>query len=172
MTRAHYSFSGQLRLLIPAGLSLFLVLLGVVPSVVHGLHLYPEIVILLTCFFVSYSPAIWPLWFGFLIGLLQDLVRGTALGPQALLVMLLTLALRRRAGRLNRQNFRVLWLEVTVMTVLYLSALWLIMAWVNQVWMPLWPTIKSMIVTVLWYPVLHLLLQWVLPMLPNMTPRK
>jgi rod shape-determining protein MreD len=172
MKRAHYSFSDQLRLLIPAGVSLLLVLLGVLPPLISGVRIYPEMVILLACFFVSYYPSAWPLWFAFLIGLLQDLVSGTALGPQALLVMLLTLALRRRAGRMNRQNFRMLWLEVAALATLYLGLLWLIMAWVHQAWMPVFPAIKSAIVTVLWYPPLHLLLQTLLPLLPSMTPRK
>lgn len=171
MKRPAHSFTDQLLVMTPAGIGALLVLAGALPPVFPGLSFYPEMLVLLTCFFVIYYPAAWPIWVAFLLGLLEDLVSGAALGTHALLAMLLTLILRRRSARLNRQNFRMLWLEVTAMTLGYLLLLWLILSWVAYAALPLMPLVHSLVVTVLWFPPLYFLLGRFLPYLPSASMR-
>lgn len=172
MKRPAHSFADQLLLCAPAGLGVVLVLAGALPPLFPGMFFYPEMLVLLTCFFVIYYPDAWPVWLAFLLGLLEDLVSGAALGTHALLAILLTLLLKRRAARLNRQNFRMLWIEVAAMTLGYLLALWLILSWVAHMVLPLAPLVHHVVVTVLWFPPLYFLLTKLLPYLPSASLRK
>ena len=153
-------------MMLPGFTGIVFVLSGALPSIVSGYDIYPHMAVLLTCFWVMQYPYAWPYWFACILGLLQDVLSGSAMGAQALLLMLLVFVVRRQTGRMNRQNFRMLWIEVAVMMALYMGALWLIMSWVSHTWLPLWPGVKEVVLSVLLYPLVHILLQPILRLLP------
>lgn len=153
-------------MMVPAAVSVVLVLVGALPSVVSGYDVFPNMAVLLCCFFVLHYPTAWPLWFAFLLGLLQDIVSGTALGAQAIVLMLTCVLVARHSRHVNRQNFRMLMIEIAVVSALYMGALWLLMSWVMYGWLPLWPVVKEIVCTVAFYPLIHLLLIPILRLLP------
>lgn len=165
---ASRSFSDQLLLLIPAFTGIVFVMCGALPSLISGYDVFPHMAVLLCCFWVLYYPAAWPLWFVFILGLLQDIMTSTALGSQAILLMLTCTMLARHARRVNRQNFRMVWIEIAVVSTIYMSLLWLIMSWVSKEWLPLWPVIKEIFFTILFYPLVHILLYPILRLLPSL----
>lgn len=168
MAIASRSFSQQVLFCLPALTAVILVLCGPLPSIISGYDMFPHMAVLLCCFWVMYYPPAWPLWFVFLLGLLQDVLSSTALGAQALLLMVLCAMLVRHARRVNRQNFRIVWMEVTAASGLYLFVLWLVMSWVHKGWLPLLPVGKEWFFTVLFYPLIQLLLYPLLRLLPSL----
>jgi rod shape-determining protein MreD len=153
-------------MMLPGLTGIVFVMCGALPSLVGGYDVFPHMAVLLCCFWVIHYPTAWPLWFAFSLGLLQDVLAGTALGAQALLLMVLCSMLKRHARRVNRQNFRMLLIEVAVVSGLYMVALWLVMSWVSHLWLPLAPLVKEVLFTVLFYPLIHLLLIPILRLLP------
>ncbi|MFZ4125609.1 MAG: rod shape-determining protein MreD [Rickettsiales bacterium] len=160
------SFSDQLRHTLPALFGILLVLTGALPSLIEGYDLFPHMALLLCCFWVMHYPRAWPLWFVFMLGIVQDIVTGTALGTQALLLMVFCAAITRYARRLNLQNFRLLWLQIALLSSTYMLVLWLLMSWVMRGWLPIVPVLSETFWTILFYPALHLLLIPILRLLP------
>lgn len=168
MAIASRNLSDQALLLLPGLTGLIFVMFGALPSLVGGHDIFPHMAILLCCFWSMHYPHAWPLWFVFILGLLQDVLSGTALGAQALLLMFACTMLVRQARRMNRQNFRMVWTEVMVVSAIYMSVLWLVMSWVAREWLPLWPVVKEVFFTALFYPLVHIILTPILRLLPSL----
>ncbi|WP_142847273.1 rod shape-determining protein MreD [Telmatospirillum sp. J64-1] len=77
------------RHLLPVGLTLFLLLMTLVPSRVPGMSgLMPALVLMAVFYWAIYRPDLLPAHGAFLIGLLQDVVDGTPIGVTALVLLL------------------------------------------------------------------------------------
>ena len=168
MAIASRNLSDQALLLLPGIIGIILVMCGGLPSLMGGYDVFPHMALLLCCFWTMHYPQAWPLWFVFILGLLQDVLGGTALGAQAVLLMLTCAVVARQARRMNRQNFRMVWTEVMVISVLYMSVLWLVMSWVSRDWLPFWPVMKEVFFTALLYPLIHVILIPILRLLPSL----
>ncbi|MBN8544148.1 MAG: rod shape-determining protein MreD [Alphaproteobacteria bacterium] len=152
--------------MLPAVVGVVMVLFGALPSLIKGYDLFPHMGLLLCCFWVMHYPRVWPLWFVFILGLAQDTVTGTALGTQAFLLMVFCAAITRYARQLNLQNFRLLWVQIAMLSAIYMTALWLLMSWVMRAWLPIVPALSELFWTILFYPLIHLLLIPILRLLP------
>lgn len=152
--------------MLPALVGIVLVFLGALPTLMEGYDIFPHMSLLLCCFWVMHYPHVWPLWVVFILGLAQDIVAGTALGIQALLLMVFCAAITRYARQLNLQNFRLLWVQIAMLSAIYMAALWLLMSWVMRDWLPIIPVLTETFWTILFYPVIHLLLIPILRLLP------
>ncbi len=154
--------SDQLLMLVPALLSLLLLLFFSAPIHVGALSLTPNIAWLATLIIVPLYPATWPRGFAFAIGLLQDALLGTPLGSQALLTLLLTELANRQTRRQVLQPFQVRWLEAAGTLIVLHILLWALCHFVNADAAPLRAFLRAGLVSAAWYPALYFVLTRVL----------
>lgn len=163
---ASRSLADRLRLILPALLTLLLMLLVAVPLPLTSLPLAPHALWLMTLTVaVAYPPA-WTPVTAFALGLLGDLISGTPLGSQALLTLLATLGAQSQARRLAHQLFRVRWMEAAGALFVLHFVLWAIIGWVGHATLPMKPVAIAAAVSSLWYPLFYLLTDLLTRLLP------
>jgi len=150
-----YSLSDRFLLLLPGVLAVMFALLGAVPIAVSNITITPNAAWLMTIALAVLYPPAWAFWFAFLLGLVQDVLYGTPLGAQALLALLLWLALRARPVRVANPLFRVVWAEAALLMVVWHGLLWLILAWISPAAPPLVPLLMTGVVNALWFPLFY-----------------
>ncbi len=155
-------------LLLPGALAMLFALLGAVPMEIGDVTVTPNAAWLMTIALAALYPPAWGFWFAFALGLIQDILYGTPLGAQALLALLLWLALRARPARVAHPLFRVVWAEAALLMVVWHGVLWLIMAWVNPHTTALVPLLISGLVNALWFPLFY----WPALALTSMLPQR
>lgn len=146
------SFSDQLMLTIPAGISLVMAAWFAAP-VTAGVPLAPNVGFAMTLAMASVYPLAWPRWFAFGFGLLQDVAFGTPLGSQALLMVLLVGLGESQARRFV--PFRLRWLEVAGMLLVAHLILWALIYFVSRDAAPILSLLIAGLVTALWYPLFY-----------------
>ncbi len=117
---------GTARNLSPMAFTVLLILIGMVPLRVPNLApVMPALGLIAVYFWLVYRPESMPAWAVFLVGLVQDLLGGGALGVSVfvLLVVYATLAGQRRF--FSRDSFFLMWL-----TFLPIAAGAFILTWV------------------------------------------
>ena len=115
-----------IRALLPALLTLFLLLLTLLPVGLGHLHyLMPTLPLMAVVYWSLRTPVQFPLWLAFTFGLLADLLDLTPLGLQALLYVLVPLAVSGRRRTLAIRSFPVLWLIFALAALAQLTLFWL-----------------------------------------------
>ena len=117
---------GTARNLSPMAFTVLLIMIGMVPLRVPNLApVMPALGLIAVYFWLVYRPESMPAWAVFLVGLVQDLLGGGALGVSVfvLLVVYATLAGQRRF--FSRDSFFLMWL-----TFLPIAAGAFILTWV------------------------------------------
>ena len=117
---------GTARNLSPMAFTILLIMIGMVPLRVPNLApVMPALGLIAVYFWLVYRPESMPAWAVFLVGLVQDLLGGGALGVSVfvLLVVYATLAGQRRF--FSRDSFFLMWL-----TFLPIAAGAFILTWV------------------------------------------
>ena len=147
-----YSLSDRFILLLPGVLAVLFALLGAVPLEVAHVTVTPNAAWLMTIAMAALYPPAWGFWFAFALGLVQDVLYATPLGSQALLALLLWLALRARPARVAHPLFRMVWAEAAGLMVVWHGLLWLMMAWVSPEAPPILPLLMTGAVQALWFP--------------------
>lgn len=150
-----YSLSDRFLLLLPACMAMLFILLGAVPVTLGQVTLTPNAAWLMTIAMAVLYPPSWPFWLPFLLGLVQDILYGIPLGSQALLGLLLWLALRARPPRVSHPLFRIVWAEAALLMVFWHAGLWLMLVWVQPMHPPLTPLLMTGVVNALWFPVFY-----------------
>jgi len=151
------SFSDIFLLAIPPLLGLVLLIFFTVPMYAGGVPLAPNVGLLMTLVLAASRPAAWPRWLAFLFGLLQDVMFGTPLGSQALLLVLLVDIVQRREARGMHPPFQMRWVEASVVILGWHVVLWLIGHFVTPGFAPLLILLRTALATALWFPVFYAL---------------
>ncbi len=149
------SFSDLFLLTIPPLLGVVLLIFFTVPMYAGGLPIAPNVGLLMTLTLAAAHPAAWPRWFAFLFGLLQDVMFGTPLGSQALLLVLLVGVVQRMAQRGVNPPFQARWLEAAGMIFAWHIVLWLIGHFVTAGFAPILILLRTALATALWYPLFY-----------------
>lgn len=161
------NLSDRLLTLLPGLIALMLAVLSAVPMQMGGVTLTPNIAWLMTLALATLYPPAWSYWFAFALGLLQDMLYATPLGAQALLSLLLLLAMRARPQRVTNPLFRVVWAEAAALLAVWYVLLWLILHWVLPHAPPLTPLLMSAGVNMLWFPLFYFPLSALVRLLPQ-----
>lgn len=149
------SLSDQFLLLLPMLMALVLLAFFATPMRANGWPLAPNVGAVMTVAVVAIYPPAWPRWFAFIVGLAQDVMFGTPLGAQALILLLLATATHIQSHRGAFQQFRLRWLEAAVMLILAHLLLWVIIHFVAGDAPPLRMLIRAAIINALWYPLFY-----------------
>jgi len=149
------NLSDRFILLLPGVLAVLFALLGAVPIAVGQVTVTPNAAWLMTIALAALYPPAWGFWFAFALGLMQDVLYATPMGAQALLALLLWLALRARPARVANPLFRIVWAEAAELMVVWHGLLWLILAWVEPATQPLLPLLLTGAAQALWFPLFY-----------------
>lgn len=149
------SLADRFILLLPGVFAVLFALLAAVPFEVAAVTVTPNAAWLMTVALAALYPPAWGFWFAFLLGLVQDVLYGTPLGAQAVLALLLWLALRARPVRVANPLFRIVWAEAAILMLVWHGLLWLILAWVGPQTPPLMPLLITGAVQALWFPLFY-----------------
>jgi rod shape-determining protein MreD len=147
--------SHRLLSLLPLVIGALLVLLCAVPISGGVLTYTPNIAWLMTLVLVAFAPAAWSPTRAFGLGLLQDVLFATPLGSQALLALLLAQMTQIQTQRQQTQRFRLRWLEVAGVLVVWHGLLWLMIEGVTHGSASLRHLLGAGVVNALWYPVFY-----------------
>lgn len=149
-TPAHYISS-----VMPIMIAVLLVLLCAAPVAGGAFSYTPNVAWLMALVLVAVNPRAWSPLAAFCVGLLQDILFATPLGAQALLAVLLVMALQQQAARQQNQPFRVRWLEATLVLVVWHALLWLVISAVTDAQPKLQHLLAAGAINALWYPLFY-----------------
>ncbi|CAA7618849.1 rod shape-determining protein MreD [Magnetospirillum sp. SS-4] len=98
------------RHLVPFGVTLFLLLLTAVPTHLPGFAgITPMLPLMGVCYWAIYRPDLLPAWLAFILGLLSDIVDGTPLGVNALVMILVQATAASQRKFFLGKSFAVTW---------------------------------------------------------------
>lgn len=146
-----------LRHVTPALSALLLVLLSSVNFYIEGLGSFiPMVGIIAIYYWAMYLPSLLPLWFVFLLGVLQDFLHGTPVGMSSLLFLLFLKFLHMQRRYLAREDFWVFWLVFCFLSLFYALVSGMAYSLYYQSIMINDSLFMQWMYTVLIYPFLHL----------------
>jgi len=154
--RQLHSIGSGYRLIFPAVLVFFLLLLSVSYIPVPGLSSFvPLFVAASVYYWAIFAPAALPRWFVFIAGIIQDLLYGTPVGSTSLALLLLWTLIAAQRTYLLKEPFMVIWFLFAVSLFLYcvvISILYMVLLGVGYF------TASALMqygITVVLYPLLH-----------------
>lgn len=143
------------RHLLPTGLTLILVLVGVMPTHLPDFAgIFPQLPLVGVFYWAIYRPDLLPASMAFAIGLMSDIQMGMPLGTLTLVYLLvhgLTLSQRRF---LLGKPFMVTWCCFTVVMAAALLLEWLLVSMLMDAVEPLRPVMFTLLTSVSVYPLL------------------
>lgn len=160
------SLSDRLLLMLPAALAVFLALLTAIPMQLGAVTITPNIAWLVTIALATLYPPAWGYAIAFVLGMVQDVIYATPLGSQALIALLLQLALRVRPQRVSHPLFRMVWVEALILLVFCHALLWVMLLWVGPAAPPLVPLLTTGFINALWFPLIYWPLYGLTSLLP------
>ena len=137
-----------------------------VPQPFDGLMAVPFLTITVY-YWAAYRPTLLPVLAVFILGLLLDIMGGTPIGLNAILLVLLHWAISDQRAFLSAQSFLMVWLVFCVVSTGVIIVQWAITGLVNLGWASialLWPQMLAGIVA---YPMLTILLHLIHKILPS-----
>lgn len=165
------SLSARVKAYIPALSVLVLLWISATPSLFGSTVTSPNMLLAGGFFFLLYAPTTLPSWRMFLLGLAQDALSGTPLGLWALIAVMLWAILARVGRNLVHQPWHVQWVAAIVISAALLAIASLCMALLAKQPVALMPQLHAIAMLALWYPLLYLMLSYVLKILPAMPQR-
>lgn len=157
------------RRLLPAGLSLFLVLVSVVPFPIPGYAaIVPMLVLASVFFWAIHHPGLLPPAVVFVIGLVQDILSGALVGTGAVVFLLAYgVVVSQRAVFLNK-SFLVVWFGFMVVALGAGALFWLFAVAFSSRFISPGTALFQVLMTMLVYP----LLTWILHGVQRLLPRE
>lgn len=152
----------QVRGLLPALTTFFLLIVGLIPWHVPGLAVITPAFPLIAVFFWSiYQPHRLPYWATFLIGVLQDLLLGMPVGQGALGLLLIQGLVVSQRRFFIAKPFLVVWWGFAMVAPLGAAIAWAVASIARDAVIPVLPVVVQTVITVLLYPVFGGVFGWI-----------
>lgn len=117
---------------------------------------FPLFLAMAVYYWSLFGHAFFPLWFVFLMGLLQDILTGLPLGVSALTYSGLWWLVQSQRRYLTKEPFLVIWFGFAVAVSLLGVVTWMVLSLYYATPMPWQDAAVQLILTVLFYPAAHL----------------
>ncbi|MCC7017040.1 MAG: rod shape-determining protein MreD [Rhodospirillales bacterium] len=152
----------QARRLVPAAVTLALVLLAAVPLHVPGLaRIMPLLALIGVYHWTAYRPDLMTAPVVFAIGVFQDIVGGGPLGLYAAVFLLVHGGIVSQARFFVGKGFVVLWFGFALMSAAAAVIAWVVMVLFNTALMDPWTLLYQYLLTLGVFPILsRLFLRW------------
>lgn len=143
------------RHLVPFGITLALMLLTVVPTRIPGFAaVAPMLPLMGVYYWAIYRPDLLPAWAAFLIGLLYDIIGGTPLGVNALVMLLVQGTAASQRKFFLGKSFAVAWWAFGLLTGGAVGLAWLLVSFLIGRTIDPAPVIFEYLLTLSVFPVL------------------
>lgn len=117
------------RQLVPFGVTLVLLLLSTMPTRIPGFAgIAPMLPLMGVYYWAIYRPDLLPAWSAFLVGLLYDIVSGTPLGVNALVMLLAQGTAASQRKFFLGKSFAVTWWSFGLLTAGAVGLAWLLVS--------------------------------------------
>jgi rod shape-determining protein MreD len=144
---------GSARSLSPFALTVLLVMIGVLPLKVSGLaSMMPALGLIAVYFWLVQRPDLMPAWAVFLVGLVQDLLGGGALGVGVFVLLLVYAALAGQRRFFARGGFFLGWLIFAPVAAGAFVLTWLFNSLIADAALDPGPAFLQYLATVAFYP--------------------
>lgn len=156
------------RRLIPAGLSIVLVMLAVIPLPIPGYAaIVPMLALCSVFFWAVHYPSLLPPLVIFLIGLVQDVLTGAQLGQGAVVLLLAYGAVVRQRVFFRNKSFLVIWWSFMIVALGAGFLAWALASLFGGRFIPPGAAFVQVLVTIAVYPLLTGILHGVHKCLPR-----
>ena len=146
---------GAARSLAPFALTVLLIVFGMVPlGVPNFAPIMPALGVIAVFFWLVYRPDLMPAWAVFLIGLIQDLLGGGALGVGVFVLLVVYAALAGQRRYIAQANFFLVWLAFLPVAAGAFVLTWLFNSLIADALLAPGPAASQYLSTVLFYPVI------------------
>ena len=144
---------GTARSLAPFALTVLLIVFGMVPlGVPNFAPIMPALGVIAVFFWLVYRPDLMPAWAVFLIGLVQDLLGGGALGVGVFVLLVVYAALAGQRRYLAQANFFLVWLAFLPVAAGAFVLTWLFNSLIVDALLAPGPAALQYLSTVAFYP--------------------
>lgn len=141
------------RSLAPFALTVLLIVFGMVPlGVPNFAPIMPALGVIAVFFWLVYRPDLMPAWAVFLIGLVQDLLGGGALGVGVFVLLVVYAALAGQRRYLAQANFFLVWLAFLPVAAGAFVLTWLFNSLIVDALLAPGPAAFQYLSTVAFYP--------------------
>ena len=152
-----------LRGTVPLMVTLSLVVLCAVPYGIPSLDKVMPLLPLLSVYFWSvHRPNLTPVLGHFLIGLFQDVLIGTPLGLSAAMFVGIHAAVHYQRRFFHGKTFLVLWSSFSLLMTIIVLLSYVVVAIYNLSFVPIFPVLLQLSLTIAFYPLLTRIFQWTL----------
>jgi rod shape-determining protein MreD len=143
------------RHLVPFGVTLALLLLSAVPTHVPGYSgIAPMLPLMGVYYWAIYRPDLLPAWLAFLIGLLYDIVAGTPVGVNALVLLLAQGTAAAQRKFFLGKSFAVTWWAFGLLTAGAIGLCWMLVSFLKGRPLDAAPVLFEYLMTVALFPLL------------------
>ncbi len=143
------------RNLAPFAFTVLLVIFGMVPFGVSGFGpVMPDLGIIAVFFWLVTRPDLMPAWAVFLVGLIQDLLGGGALGVGVFVLLVVYAALAGQRRYLVQASFFLVWLAFLPVAAGAFVVTWLFNSLIADALLAPGPAVSQYLSTVVFYPVI------------------
>lgn len=153
-----------IRLITPAFLCLLCIILSLIPNQIpYWSSFFPMFDLLFLYFWCVYRPQLMPLWFVFVLGIIQDAVYGTftdsnlniIMGTTSFILILYRTSTISQQKVLIKERFIMVWLGFLVLSLAAVFLEWLLFMIFSGQFYWSHKLLIQWAITVLLYPVLH-----------------
>jgi rod shape-determining protein MreD len=143
------------RHLIPLAVTLLLLLLTAIPTRAPGFAgIAPMLPLMGVYYWAIYRPDLLPAWLAFLVGLLYDIIGGTPLGVNALVMLLVQGTAASQRKFFLGKSFAVAWWAFGLLTAGAVGLAWLLVSFIYGRAVDPLPVIFEYLMTLSIFPVL------------------
>ncbi len=146
---------GAARNLAPVTFKVLLIVIGMVPlGVPNFAPIMPALGGIAVFFWVVYRPDLMPAWAVFLVGLIQDLLGGGALGVGVFVLLVVYAALAGQRRYLVQASFFLVWLAFLPVAAGAFVVTWLFNGLIADALLAPGPAVSQYLSTVVFYPII------------------
>ncbi len=146
---------GTARGLAPFALTVLLIVFGMVPlGIPNFAPFMPALGVIAVFFWLVYRPDLMPAWAVFLVGLIQDLLGGGALGVGVFVLLVVYAALVGQRRYLAQASFFLVWLAFLPVAAGAFVLTWLFNSLIADAMLAVGPAAYQYLSTVAFYPVI------------------
>ena len=151
---------GTARSLTPFALTVLLIVFGMVPlGIPNFAPIMPALGLIAVFFWLVYRPDLMPAWAVFLVGLIQDLLGGGALGVGVFVLLVVYAALAGQRRYIAQASFFLVWLAFVPVAAGAFFLTWLFNSLIADALLAPGPAAFQYLSTVAFYPGLAWLFQ-------------
>ena len=144
---------GAARSLAPFAITVLLIMFGMVPlGVPNFAPIMPALGVIAVFFWLVYRPELMPAWAVFLVGLIQDLLGGGALGVGVFVLLVVYAVLVGQRRYLAQANFFLVWLAFLPVAAGAFFLTWLFNSLIADAVLASGPAVSQYLSTVAFYP--------------------